>query len=49
MVPGQAALAGLGFGHRNAMLFGEGPQGVPSLAVKHAAAGNDERALRTAQ
>ena len=49
MVPGQAAFAGLGFGHRNAVLFGEGPQGIPGLAVQHTAAGNDERALRAAQ
>ena len=49
MVPGQAALAGLGFRYRNAMHFGEGPQGVPGLAVQNAATCNDDRALRAAQ
>ena len=49
VVPGQTALAGLGFGHRHAMRAREGGQRGTGLAVEHAAAGDDQRPLGAAQ
>ena len=49
MVPGQAALAGLRLGHRHAMRFGKHAQGLPGLAVQHAAARHDQRPFGAGQ
>jgi len=49
MIPGQAALAGLRFRERNRVALGEGAQCFRGVAVKHAAAGDDDRTPRCAQ
>ena len=49
MVPGERALAGLGFRNRNAMRFHERAQRFARLSIEHAAASDDQRPLRFAQ
>jgi hypothetical protein len=49
VVPGQAALAAVRLDHGHAVGVNKGAQRGPGLAVQHTAAGDDERALRTAQ
>ena len=48
VVPGHRGLAGLGLADRDVVLLGEGLQRAGRLGVEHAAAGDDERALRAA-
>ena len=45
----QASLAGLGFSHRNGVGFGEAGEHRFGVAVKHAAAGHDQRFFGGAQ
>jgi hypothetical protein len=49
MVPVYAALAGLGLGHRDAVVAREPVQRQPRLAVQHAATGDDQWPARSAQ